>query len=564
MLYGDQEGGLTMTAHFRRMAIAATGVAVAAALMATRGLTAQAPADTTYERPRLVVMIVVDQMRADYIELYGHQWSKGLRRLVDTGASFPLARYPYSLTLTCAGHATISTGTVPSTHGMIANGWYSRELRKNVTCTEDASLTSVPFGGRKGVEKHGPGYLKAQTFSDELRIQAARPSTAVGLSLKARSALTLAGHASPTTYAIWEEDDGTWATSTAYTTTAWPVVDRYAAAHPVAAEYGQAWTRLLPEAEYLFSDVAPGEPARNTFPHRFESKTGTPDLEFAALWERSPMSDRALGQLAQHLVRELKMGQTPGTDVLGIGFTATDLVGHAFGPHSHEVQDTLVRLDVTIGELLDTLDQVVGRDRYVVALSSDHGVALVPEQNSAAGGRAGRYTTTAVRGAIETALQSFLGAGPHVTTVSDAQVYLTPGTLARVLATAGAREAVTRAITGVEGPARVLWADELSASTPTDDPILRAARLSYVPDRSGDMLVVPAPHFMTRSTGGTTHGTPYAYDQRVPVIFAGAGIRPGRYLVPATPADIAPTLAHLVGITMAKVDGQVLTDAVVR
>lgn len=553
-----------MTTHFRRMAVTAAGVAIAAALVAARGLTAQAPAAATSERTRLVVMVVVDQMRADYIELYGHQWSKGLRRLIDTGASFPLARYPYSVTLTCAGHATISTGTFPSTHGMIANGWYSRELRKHVTCSEAPALASVPFGGRKGVEKHGPGSLKVQTFTDELRIQAARPPTAVGLSLKARSALTLAGHASPTTYAIWEEDDGTWATSTAYTPTAWPAVDQYPAAHPVAAAYGQAWTRLLPEADYLFSDVAPGEPARNTFPHRFESKTGGPDLEFANLWERSPMSDQYLGQFAQHLVRALKMGQAPGTDVLAVSFSATDLVGHAFGPHSHEIQDTLARLDATLGELLDTLDQVVGRDHYVVALSADHGVALVPEQATAAGGRAGRYTMTLVRGAIETTLESFLGAGPHVTTISDAQVYLTPGTLSRVLATAGAREAVTRAITGVEGPARVLWADELAASTPTDDPILRAARLSYVADRSGDMLVVPTPNFMVRAASGTTHGTPYGYDQRVPVIFAGAGIRPGRYLVPATPADIAPTLAHLVGITMARVDGQVLTDAVVR
>lgn len=556
-----------MTTHFQRaiaLTTTAAGIALVAALLAPRGLIAQAPTGATNERPRLVVMIVVDQMRADYVSLYGHQWTKGLRRLVDTGASFPLARYPYSVTLTCAGHATIATGAFPSTHGMIANGWYSRDLRKNVTCTEDASLASVPFGGRKGVEKHGPGYLKSLTFTDELRMQSSRAPTVVGLSLKARSALTLAGHASPSTYAIWEEDDGTWATSTAYTATAWPAVDRYAAAHPVAAEYGQAWTRLLPETDYLFSDVAPGEPARNTFPHRLESKTGTPDLEYTNLWERSPLSDRYLGQFAQYLVRELKMGQTTGTDVLGVSFTATDLVGHAFGPHSHEVQDTLARLDVTIGALLDTLDQVVGRDRYVVALSADHGVALVPEQTTQAGGRAGRYTTTLVRGAIETALQSFLGAGPHVTTVSDAQVYLTPGTLARVMAAAGAREAVTRAILGVEGPAQVYWADELSASAPTDDPVLRAARKSYVADRSGDLLVVPTPHFMVRATSGTTHGSPWDYDQRVPVIFFGAGIRPGRHLAPATPADIAPTLAHLLGITMARVDGTVLRDAVAR
>jgi hypothetical protein len=273
------------------------------------------------------------------------------------------------------------------------------------------------------------------------------------------------------------------------------------------------------------------------------------------------MSDRYLGQLAQHLVRELKMGQVPGTDFLGVSFSALDLVGHAFGPRSHEVQDTLARLDVTIGELLDTLDQVVGRDRYVVALSADHGVAPMPEQAALAGVRAGRFTSARVRGAIDNALQSFLGDGPHVTTISGANVYLTPGTLARVMRTAGAREAVARAITSVEGPAHVYWADELSSSAPTDDAVLRAARLSFVEGRSGDLMVIATPYYVAQSSG-TTHGSPWGYDQQVPVLFAGAGIAPGRYLVPATPADIAPTLAHLAGITLARADGKVLTAAI--
>jgi predicted AlkP superfamily pyrophosphatase or phosphodiesterase len=529
----------------------------------TRGLTAQAPARPSPETPRLLVMIVVDQMRADYISLYGHQWTKGLKRLVDTGASFPLARYPYAHTVTCPGHATISTGTFPSTHGMIGNGWYSRDLRKSVTCTEDASLTSIPFGGRKGSEKHGPGYLTALTLADELRLQAVRPPTIVGLSLKARSALTLAGHPGPSTYAIWEEDDGTWATSSAYAAAAPPVLDAFAAAHPVAGAYGQTWARLLPEPAYLFADVAVGEPANNTFPHRLESKTGLPDNEYTTLWERSPLSDQYLGQLAQHLVRELKMGQAPGTDFLGVSFSSLDLVGHAFGPRSHEVQDTLAHLDVTIGALLDTLDQMVGRDRYVVALSADHGVAPMPEQTAQSGIRAARFTSAAVRDAIDTALQSFLGDGPHVTTISGPNIYLTPGTLARVVAATGARDAVSRAILSVEGPGRVYWADELASSAAAGDAVLRAARLSYVAGRSGDLMVLAAPYQITQATG-TTHGQPWAYDQRVPVLLAGAGILPGRYLVAASPVDVAPTLAHLAGITLARADGRILTEAIVR
>lgn len=512
--------------------------------------------------PRLLVVIVVDQMRTDYISTYGHQWTKGLRRLVDTGAWFPLAEYPYAVTVTCAGHATISTGTLPATHGMIGNGWHDRELRKNVVCTEDASASSVPFGGRKGIEKHGLKYLQATTLSDELRAQSKRPATVVGLSLKARSAMTLAGHPSPTTYSVWEEDDGTWATSTAYTTTASPVIDAWAAANPVRAAYGQTWDRLLPASAYLFDDAQPAEPAVHLFPHRLASKSGQPDNEFVTLWERSPLSDAALSSLAQHLVRELKMGQSPGgTDFLGVSFSALDLVGHAFGPRSHEVQDTLARLDVSLGALLDTLDSVVGRDRYVVALSSDHGVAPVPEQVAATLPSAGRYTSTLVRTTIETTLGRMFGEGPHVTTVSGANVYLTPGTLEKVLQTPGARAAVTTALKGLPGPGLVYWADELSSTTATTDPHLQLTRNNFVPGRSGDLLVMAEPYWLAQATG-TTHGTPYGYDRRVPVLFAGAGITPGRYMVPASPADIAPTLAELAGLTLSRVDGKVLTPVV--
>jgi len=512
--------------------------------------------------PRLVVLLVVDQMRTDYIQLYGHQWTKGLRRLVDTGASFPLAEYPYAVTVTCAGHATVSTGTMPTTHGMIGNGWHDRELRKNVTCTEDASVTSVPFGGRAGVEKHGTKYLRTTTLSDEMRLQSTRPPTVVGLSLKARSAMTLAGHASPTTYAVWEEDDGTWATSSAYTATASPVIDAWAKANPVRAAYGQAWDRLLPPSAYLYDDAQPGEPATHLFPHQLVSKSGEADNEFVNLWERSPLSDAALSSLAQHLVRELKMGQsTTGTDYLAIGFSALDIVGHTFGPRSHEVQDTLARLDVSIGALLDTLDTVVGRDRYVVALTADHGVAPMPEQAARALPSAGRFTSTLVRTAIESTLTPMLGEGPHVTTISGANVYLTPGTLDAVMRTPVARTAVTAAIQKIPGAGLVYWADELTSTVATTDTLLQAARNSYAAGRSGDLMVMPEPYWIGQSTG-TTHGAPYGYDRRVPVLFAGAGITPGRHMVQASPADIAPTLAQILGITLPYTDGKVLQQIV--
>ncbi|MEO6221867.1 MAG: alkaline phosphatase family protein, partial [Vicinamibacterales bacterium] len=206
-------------------------VAVSSAtIVAQRGQAVPAGATPVLHPPRLVVMIVVDQMRADYISLYGHQWTKGLRRLVDTSAMFPLAAYPYTLTVTCPGHATVSTGSFPSTHGMAGNEWYDRELRRSVSCTENTEFTDVPFGGRTATDHHGLARLKVPTFADELRLQSPRRPTIVSISLKPRSALNLAGRPSPSTYPIWEENNGTWATSSAYTSKPWPVVDQYVTA----------------------------------------------------------------------------------------------------------------------------------------------------------------------------------------------------------------------------------------------------------------------------------------------------------------------------------------------
>jgi len=542
---------------------------LAALVLAVSGITAMPDAQAPQApppAPRLVVMLVVDQMRADYISLYGHQWTKGLRRLLETGAVFPLAAYPYAYTVTCPGHATISTGTFPVTHGMIGNEWYDRDARRTVVCTDDPTQTSVPFGGRSVAEHHSAARLNALTFTDELRLHAQRPPTVVAVSLKARSAITMAGRPSPTTYAVWEEGNGTWTTSTAYTATPWPVVDQFVTRHPISEDYGHAWTRVLPPSAYLFSDNGISEMAPAEFPHKLESKTGKPDSDYGVLWRRSPLSDRYVGRLSQHLVRELKLGQSAGTDVLAVSFSALDVVGHEYGPHSHEVQDVLARLDETLGALLDTLDEIVGRDRYVIGMSADHGVAQIPEQDHNVVPGTGRHSSTALRTAISAAIEAHVGpggpwtAGALVTARSGPNVYLAPGVLSRVLATPGAREGIRNSLVAIEGVARIYWADELSSLVATDDPILRAARLSYMPGRSGDMMMIFDPQWMAQSTG-TTHGVPYLYDQRVPLIFAGAGIKPGRYLTSATPADLAPTLAHLVGLTMGQATGRVLSDA---
>jgi predicted AlkP superfamily pyrophosphatase or phosphodiesterase len=549
-----------MRPGLRSFVIAAVLIVLAAGVRPASGPTVQAPSRAT--PPRLIVILVVDQFRGAYVTQYGHQWSAGLRRLFDTGAVFPLSGYTYATTTTCPGHATIATGTQPATHGMINNQWYDRATQRSVVCSEDAAVAPVSFGAIEGREHHGPARLLTPTFADELRLQSAVPPRIVGLSLKPRSAILLAGRGAPGTIAVWTEPNGAWTTSTAYTSTPWPEVNEFVTANPISAAYGRQWTRLLEPAEYRYDDVMRGEPAANTFPHTIVGRSGKPDASFASAWHRSPMSDAYLGELAASLVTRLKLGQGPAIDLLGVSFSALDLVGHSFGPRSHEVQDLLAQVDQTIGRLMTVLDRHVGEGRYVLALTGDHGVPDMPEQAADLGMRAGRISMSTLRRTLEDTLVKELGTGPHVAAVSSPHIYFTPDTLAKLRDQPRVRQVVTSLLAATAGVHRVIWADGI-ANAPAVDPVLNAVHLSHVPDRSGDVVLVFDPYWIAQSTG-TTHGSPYAYDQRVPLVLLGAGIAPGRYLTTAGPVDIAPTLAHLAGIAMARTDGRILIEALAR
>ena len=546
-----------------------TALAVLAVLMAAdpaaqqgRGRATSPPADPV---PRLVVLLSIDQFRVNYIERYQSQWTKGLRRLVTTGAVFPLAAYPYAVTKTCAGHSTISTGTLPWTHGMIDNSWYDRAQKRTVACTEDPNVNAITLGDGAGDEKHSARMQMVPAFADELRLQAIRPPRIVSMSLKARSAIGLGGHGGDQTMIFWQEEEGIWETSTAFASAPWPEVDSFIRAHPIAAARGSKWTRLKPESAYFGWDTAPGEPAAgHRFPYTIDGTAPTGETSFMGRWQRSPLSDAYLADLSMHLADKLQLGQQPaGTDLLAVGFTALDLVCHQFGPFSHEVQDVLMRLDEQLGRLFAQLDKAVGAGRYVVALSADHGVAPLPEQVTAAGLDAGRVSTTTMRKVLESELTSLFGQGPHVANVGNPFIFFAPGIADRIRTTPDARRRLETAMRTVNGMSKFYWIDDIASSAATDDETLRLLRRSYYPGRVGDFAYILKPYWLAQSTG-TTHGSPYDYDRRVPVILMGSGIRSGQYFTAATPADIAPTLAQLTGITMARVEGRVLVEALQR
>jgi predicted AlkP superfamily pyrophosphatase or phosphodiesterase len=531
-------------------------VSLAAALLVLLGGGPAAALDP----PKLVVILVVDQMRADYVDRFQRDWTGGFKRLLARGAWLRRAAYPYLETVTCAGHATIATGAFPHAHGIFQNTWWDRDARKQMTCTEDPRAPGVGYGaGVSGGDS--PYRLKIPTLTDELRRH--RDARVATLALKDRSAIMLAGHGGDAVTWMGETIDS-WQTSSAYSATAVAPVKAFVEANRIGADFGKTWARALPASRYKAPDdgLAEAPPAgwTATFPHPLTGTSEKPDATYFAQWQRSPFADAYVGRFAATLVESLKLGQREGTDVLGVSFSSPDMVGHAFGPHSQEVQDMYAQLDRTLATLFERLDALVGRDQWVAALSADHGVTPLPEQLAAAGKDAGRLSSARIANAVEERLGAVLGSGPHVAYLTGSDLYFQPAAYDRLQASPDLLESVIKAIAAFPGVEKVFRSEEVRDASTSTNPLLRAAGLSYVSGRSGDLIIVPKRGWMF-APRGTTHGSGSPDDRQVPILLMGRGIKPGKYEEPATPADIAPTLAALCGVTLSHAEGRPLSFA---
>src|SRR5580700_10213557 len=532
----------------------------------------RAPVQQSSARPKLVVMLVVDQMRADYVDKFRGQWTGGLKRLVEEGAWFRDAAYPYAATETCVGHATISTGALPATHGMVANAWWDRDTQKMVTCTADPNVKNTGYAGASPKGGDSAWRMQVPAFAEELKFQTGSATRIVTFSLKARAAITMAGHKADA--ATWFKGGG-WVTSSVYGTM--PFIEAYASAHPVKADYGKTWALTLPESAYWYDEKATGAvPPQGwelTFPHPLRGKADSsePDEAFYQQWAASPFADMYLTKLAESAVDSLGLGKGGGVDYLGVSYSTLDYVGHAFGPRSWEIQDVLVRLDQDLGELFTNLDKKVGRGNYVVALSADHGVVPVPEDMQKTGADAGVLHLPDVQERIEKALEPLNFPKPAIARITGSDIYFVPNVYEKLKGDAAAMSTVLDAIKSAPGVADVYRSEQIAGRPATQSPLLEAMADSYLPGRSGDLFIVPKPYWLMDGTAvgkarsyGTGHGTPYNYDQHVPILLMGYGIQPGEYFDEVTPADIAPTLASLCGITLAPRDGRVLGEALAK
>jgi predicted AlkP superfamily pyrophosphatase or phosphodiesterase len=546
---------------------------VCLAALALLALTPGRPVAQQRQGPRLVVLLVVDQMRRDYIDDYGPHWKKGLRRIVDEGAWFTKAAYPYTTTLTCAGHATISTGTLPSTHGIISNQWWDRARQQVVSCTGDSSAREVPYGRREAGSGGSARALAVPTLASALASSSGGAGRVVSISLKRAAAAMLAGQGRGDAV-LWFQGGG-WSSSTAWGTSPERSLLRTANSNPIGEDFGRVWSRSARESVYKFEDDGLGEkpPSEWTaqFPHALQPRDGRPTMFFYEAWQASPYSDEHLARLASSAIDGMKLGRGPGIDYLAVSFSALDVAGHDFGPRSHEVQDVLLRLDGTVGRLIDQLDKRVGRDKYMAAFTADHGVAVIPEQAARDGADAGRIKMNEIMALADATLSAKFGRGRWAATEAYSEFYFRAGIFDKLAADAELLAQLKAAIAALPGVARVYDRSEVPALAKSDDPLARAVAAGFYPERSGDLLIIPKANWIFVSDdktvipgNATTHGSGYEYDTAVPLVLFGAGIKAGRHTAEASPADIAPTLAKIAGVPLPTATGRVLEEALAK
>jgi len=543
-----------------------TALLVLTALLGA-GACAQPAAPAAAVGPRLAVVISIDQCRADYLERF-RPWfvADGFRRLLEQGVVFTEAHFRHAMTATAPGHSTIMTGVHANIHGVIANEWFELQLGRSVASIEDPAAplvgapraAALPAGAGDTEASGSPRALLAPTVGDELKLRYGTQCRVIAMANKDRAAILMGGRLADAAY--WMHA-GQIVTSRYYREALPEWVEKFNAEDHIDRAFGHTWDRLLDKSLYdsvQGPDDAAGEESRHglgtTFPRKVDG--GQPALgpEFYNAYRLDPHGSVVLGLLAQRAVVAEQLGRHAMPDLLCVGFSQIDYAGHSFGPDSHEVMDSVLRLDRVIAELLQFLDREIGAGRYVVVLTADHGVPPLPERVAAfnRGVPAGRLDYPALTRSVESALTAAFGAPADgaTWTVRDSYGYrLIPATLAaRGVTSSSAQVVVKSALLRSPQVAFVWTRDELLGRVPAQGPYLEEWRLSFNAARSQDVIFSPAPYVVDRSPSGSNHGTPYDYDNHVPLVWFGAGLKPAvRHERVGTDA-IAPTLAKILSV----------------
>jgi predicted AlkP superfamily pyrophosphatase or phosphodiesterase len=493
-------------------------------------------------RPKLVLAVVIDQFRYDYLLRFRKDYNSGFARLLDHGAVFIDAHYLHAATVTAVGHSTFLSGATPSISGIIGNEWYDRASKKTVTSVSDPQTTLL--GAKPGRPGSSPRRLLVSTVGDELKMQGG-DSKVIGVSIKDRSAILPAGHMADGAY-WFDNDTNSWVTSTYYGKEMPAWASKVNAQEPA---------KQFANAKWLPFD-AKGDSAK-----AFCTTVAGGAAPKCGAIEATPWGNELIEQFAERAIDGENLGRHTSTDLLAVSFSSNDYVGHAVGPDDPEVRDISIRTDRLLGKLLTYIDQRAGAGNTVVVLTGDHGVSPVPEFNNARKMPGGRLVEKALAEKMTAALTKRFGAGDWLMPGPASSAYLNLELVAKLnLDPAEVERVAAEAVSSEDHIARVMTRHDLATGRVQQDAVGRAFTLGFFAPRSGDVFVLPEPYYMFAASG-TTHGTPYDYDNHVPIVFLGPGIKPGTYRHPVAVNDIAPTLSSILGVEIPSGSvGHILSD----
>jgi len=501
---------------------------------------------TTLARPKLVVGVVVDQMRYDYWFRYYDKYSEGgFKRLMREGFNCRNHHYHYALTVTAAGHASVYTGSTPAIHGIVGNDWFDKRLGKGMYCVADSTVqpvgtTNAPAG------KMSPKNLLVSTITDQLRIGTNYQNKTIGVAIKDRGAILPAGHTANAAY-WFDSKTGNWITSSFYMNDLPQWVKNYNGKKRPSELMKQNWTTLLPIEQYTEStaDDQPYEAKlpgakKSVFPYDLAGIAGD---AFGVL-ASTPHGNTITKEIALEALKNEQLGKGKSTDFLAISFSTPDYVGHGFGPSSVEEEDIYLRLDRDLAELLNAFDAQVGKGNYLLFLSADHGVMDVVDLWKQNRLPAGRLNIGQVNTAVKAVLKEKFGDGDFIRASENYQFYLNHELLKQKnLSVDKIVEAIRPTMLDFDGIAEVLNTHDLSNAN-INDYLLTLYKNGTHAKRSGDIQIVTEPGWMS-STIAATHGAPYNYDTHIPLLFYGWNIKPGETFSRTAVADTAPTVAAL-------------------
>ncbi len=518
----------------------------------------------TLVRPKLVVGIVVDQMRWDFLYRYYDRYTAdgGFKRMLNQGFSCENTFIPYAPTVTACGHACIYTGTVPAFNGITGNAWWDNTTNQTMYCVQDDGVKTV--GSSTTLGQMSPKNLFATTIGDELKMATGGRSKVIGVSLKDRGSILPAGHSANAAY-WYDNRTGDWITSSYYMNDLPKWVKDLNKKKLYEKYYNEGWSTLYPIDTYEQStkDDKPYENktfgAGTNFPYNLKSFIGK---SYSAILS-TPHGNAFTLDMAKAALTEEALGKDNITDLLAISLSSPDYIGHSYGPNSIETEDAYLRLDKQLGDLLNFLNEKVGEGQYTIFLSADHGVSNIPAFLKEQKIPTGIINPDSIFNNLNKELKEKFGANNIVSDITNYQVYLNYNVLnGAKINKKEVSEFVINFLTIQEGVARAFETNAI-ATTTLNETLRKMLENGYYPARSGDIQIVLQSHWIeSMYSGGTTHGLWNPYDSHIPLLWYGWGIKQGKINSNTYMTDIAPTIAALLRVQMPSSSiGNVITQA---